>query len=485
MKKLLSIFWVIIIAGIIFIGLHYLRPDAKEELLPEQTEENVTIEQQPVELDDEITKTFDQYIQDAKAHLETGYPEKAITSYKKALGINPKSAETLAALGDAYLENNEPAKAKEAYAAAVEIEPDSEFYKLSLAKAYLNGREIETAKEIIWSLPETNPLARYYQGVIAILYQNFETAKNIFAKLAAENSIAPTEIVEMSKKYLEAFETYSYYRESDQIYLELLLAKVMTETGEYEAAIPLLFNIIEEKNNYRDAWLVLGFSYLNIGKPLDAIDALTQAKDLNPKNSKTLFFLGLAYFANDNIDEAIYYIEAADKAGYEPKENINLKLGDLYLLKENFQKAASKYEAILLTNTANIGIFVRAVWLNIDKLNKPEKALILALKALETHPENSMSYNLTGWAYTAIGNYNKGKEYLEIALNMNPGLDAANLNLGWLYEKQNRTALAKEYYKKAYIFGDGNSIGNLAAMRFNRITEAELQKYYTVDISAP
>ncbi len=193
----------------------------------------------------------------------------------------------------------------------------------------------------------------------------------------------------------------------------------------------------------------------------------------------------MAYFADNDIDKAIYYIEKADENGFEPKDEINLKLGNLYILKENFKKAAQKYEEVISANSKNIDVFVRAVWLNIDKLNDTEKALSLSETAVEKHPNKAMSYNLLGWSYTAMDDFKNAEKNLKIALSMNSNFDAAHLNFGWLYEKKGNGPLAKEYYKKAYILGRGNSIGNLAAIRFNNLVEQDLQKNYQVDITSP
>jgi tetratricopeptide (TPR) repeat protein len=207
---------------------------------------------------------------------------------------------------------------------------------------------------------------------------------------------------------------------------------------------------------------------------------------LDEEKPQTLFFLGLAYFANNEIDKAIFYMEQADKYGFEPQEQIKLKLGDLYLLQNEYEKSSENYEKVLSKNTANMEIFIRIIWLNIDKLDNPEKALKFAYKALEEYPNDPMSFNLIGWALTALEEYDNAEKFLAKALELDPQFDAATLNLGWLYEKQNHTILAKEYYKKAYVFGDGNSIASLAAVRYNNVIEQETKNaYYQVDISSP
>jgi len=140
----------------------------------------------------------------------------------------------------------------------------------------------------------------------------------------------------------------------------------------------------------------------------------------------------------------------------------------------------------LSKNTTHLDIFTRVVWLNVDKLNNPEKALNIAQAALTNHPDTAMSYNLVGWALTANGNYSEAKTYLDKAINIEPTLDAAHLNMGWLYELKGQENKAKEYYKQAYNLGTGNSITNLAAQRFNSIAQKEVGTYYKqVNISSP
>ena len=260
---------------------------------------------------------------------------------------------------------------------------------------------------------------------------------------------------------------------------------MLTEVNQQYAAISLLYEILEEKNDYRDAWIVLGYAYLNSQQTNEAIDSLEQALTITPNKPETLFYLGLAYYANDNIEQATYYIEQAEIAGYQDQEQIDLRLGELYLLQDNFKKSAEKYDQLLSQNQQNIKIYIRTVWLYIDKLNENIQALKIAKDSIAHHPEKAMSYNLLGWAYIANNKFEKAKENLNIALKLNPDFDAANLNFGILYEKEGLNLLAKEYYKKAFILGKGNSISDIAATHFNRITEAEAQNYYKANITKP
>lgn len=467
MRKLLATLWIVIITSIVLITFHFTKPksDQLENQLPVTTTLDTKISRgKPAPSNGNYEKTGDDFLN--KDDLEN-----AIANYQKALDAKPGDTDLMLKLGDTYLKNNQTDEARDLFTKAVKIKPDSIDINVALARTYLGMRQIENAKKIIWSLDDKDPHAQYYKGIIAILYKNFDGAKKIFEDISKLNPKPEQSLLENNQKFLDAYKNFSYYKGSENTYLELLLAKAMTSTNEYQAAIPLLYDILNTKNNYRDAWIVLGYAYLNINKPNDAVDALIQAKDLTPEKPETLFYLGLAYFAKDDLDKAIYYIEKADKQGYEPKDQINLKLGDLYLLKKDYQKSSERYEKVISKNTKNMDVFVRAVWLNIEQLNKPDTALALSQRALETHPNDAMSYNLLGWSYTALGNFDDAKKNLDIAISMQPNLDAANLNYGWLSEKSGDSNQAKAYYKKAYALGRGNSVSKLAATRYNSLNQ--------------
>ena len=460
MKLKLTILWGLISIGVIFIAIHTFKPQSSPPPPPPEEAPAIIVEEIPFEFEP-TEKGYAELMAEGATNIEEGYIAKAIENYTQAARINPRSQDPLLKLGHAQLKNNQAAQAKLTFEKALEINSNSITANLALAQAHLGLRDIESAKNIIWALDPENPSVKYYRGIIYILAKEFGLAQRMFEEVADENS----------QKFLDAFRTFSYFTESDPLYLNLLLAKVLVDTEQYEAAIPFLFDILNQKSNYRDAWTILGYAYLNTGKSEDAIEALNQASIFSPKHPQILFYLGLAHFMEDNTKNAISYLEAADLAGYTPKNAIRIRLGDLYISEKMFDHAASNYRSILNIYTENLEIFVRTVWLNIDELNNPEEALHIALKALKNHPENPMSHNLVGWAYTATGDYEKAENYFKIALSMQENFDAVYLNLGWLYEKQGMFDKAKEHYKEAYVLGQGNPVGNRAAIRFNELTE--------------
>lgn len=436
MNKFLATLWVIIIAGSIVISVGLLQPKKAGEI----ADINTKIQSQPSQ---EITSTV-----------------------PTQLEVNENSASSLTKLGDKYLAEHKPKDAQEAYQKAEKLDSSSISIKLKIAQSYLDQRNLNAAKTIIKQLNKEDSAVKYYTGIILSLFKDNEGAKKIFTEIAStENDPNKSN----AQNFVNAFTTFSYYKEGEQIFLETLLAKAMTESKQYEASIPLLYDVINQKNNYKDAWIVLGYAYLNTAKYQDAIDALIQALKLDNEKPETLFFLGLSYSFTKDADKAIFYLEKAKSYGFAPKEEIDIRLGDLYTIKGEYKKSAMLYEKVLASDTKNLNLYTKAIWVNIEKLNDTNQALILAKKALYEKPSSATSFNLVGWALSSKGNIEDAKAYLTKAIELNPKLDAAYLNMGQIYEKENKIALAKDYYTKAYSLGQGNSIAKLAAQKYQAI----------------
>jgi tetratricopeptide (TPR) repeat protein len=244
----------------------------------------------------------------------------------------------------------------------------------------------------------------------------------------------------------------------------------------------LLWDILKEKRDYRDAWIILGYSYLKLEAFNEAIDALEEAKRQDPEKPETLFYLGLAYAGNGQLSEAIDILELALSNGYEPSIHVEQKLAELYFQSEDYEKASKKYEDVISLNPSDINYFIRPIYIYIDKLQNPEKALSLAEKANLHHPDNAMSYNLLGWAYVANHDFINAKKNLEKSLELNESFDAPYLNMGWMYEKQGNYERAKLFYKKAFDVGTNSPVADLAAERYNALIDKELNSNIMVNL---
>lgn len=471
MKKSLTLLWAVIIVGSGFLLYNHFSksPEKYEDIIKTPISQSSTPLQDEVKQESSTNKTYSSIIAEGDQYRENGYMEQAIEAYKKALSQNPNTSEAIYKIGLTYLENNQPAEARLYFKELKEFSNNIEI-DILIGKTYINERKIEEASVHFNKLDATNEEVRYYIAILKILYKKHEEAQAELKTLAESNGKA--------MMFLEAYNEASLHKERKEQHLQAILAKAFIDTGEFEASIPLLYDIIKLQNNYRDAWIMLGYSYLQTGKINDAMDAFMQAKTLDPEKPQTLFLIGIAYAIDDDFENAVKYLEKSLEVGFEPKSLVNQKLADIHLIEKKYDKALQSYIEIINQGITDLNIFTKAVWICVEKIDKPQRAIGIAEKAIkitpDDSPEKAITYSLRGWSFVAYGDYERAKEDLITALNLNPNLDSAYLNLGWMYEKQDMAHIAKEYYKKAYSFGNGNSVANLAAIRFNNILKADI-----------
>lgn len=477
MGKILKIFWVVIILGTVFLAYTYFKPDSAietpvEHKIPTPSKTSL---QEEVKKEVEEEKTQSDFIVEGDDYNNKGYYKEAIIAYQKALNQNPDSIQALYKLGLTYFKNSQLIEARQYFEQLKELQKSTQI-DILIGRTYINKEDMQKAFPYFDQLPPDNKEVKYYKAILKILQKKHEEATT---DLTALSELSDNKLKEKVNIFLTTYQAISINKGAKPQHVEALLAKAFIDAEEYSASIPLLFDVISMQNNYRDAWIMLGYAYLQTGKTEDALDALLQAKILDPKKPETLFFIGITYAVQEKYDDAINALEQAKEAGFEPATLVEQKLADLNLIKKEYDKSLQSYSNIINSGVADLNLYTKAIWICIEKVDKTHKAIQLAEKAMEQYPSEAISFSLRGWAFVANGDYDKAKEDLVTALEMDPRLDHAYLNMGWMYEKQNFIDIAKEYYKKAYLLGNGNSIANLAALRFNNILKADISSPYS------
>lgn len=441
---------------------------------PPLTTDTVTDEQLAGILDETKVgraQTYGEHLKRGALLYEKGYSTLALAEYEQAATLQPNIALPLVEMGDINFELQDFINAKIDYERAIAIDSNSLSAKIGLAKTYLATRKVEDAKAVLDSIAVHNQTSKYFLAMTLSYIGDHENAKNIFNEVI---QLGTSQILSSyALNFINAYREFDSYQAGQTVHLKTLLGRAFIHSKEYEIAIPLLFDVIKEKKDYRDAWILLGYAYLSSDKYQDAIDALATARKLDPEKPQTLFFLGLAYYGMHDYSSSISYLELAKKNGYEPASYIDQKLAELYLNLQEYEKSANSYENLLVRNDNSIDYFIRPIWIYIDKLNQPEKAITLAEKAVKKHPSNAMSYNLLGWAHLGAGQLMSAQMYLDRAHTMDPNLDATYLNYGKLYQQKGETQKALSNYQIAYDMGKGNSISLAAADLYNRLLSPE------------
>jgi tetratricopeptide (TPR) repeat protein len=419
---------------------------------------------------DKVTRnqSFDDHMNRGQLLEDNQYYSLAISEYQQANSLDPNNEVPFLKIGRIQLLTGDYAKAEENLTKAVSINPNDVDAQIYLGRTFLAERKIDQAKPVFAGLDGTNnQTISYYQGIIDAYYGDYDDSKKLLA-LAISLGTSP-DITSKAQNYLGAFSEYDFNQGGQPVHLETLLARSYAQTGEYQMAIPLLFEVIKEKKDYRDAWIILGYSYLNIGDYQDADESLQQAKLLDTQNPETFFYLGLAYYGENNLPLAAASLQQAKNLGFQPVIQVDQKLAEIDLETKQYEKSAQLYEEVVGINDDDINYYIRPIWIYLEKTNEPAKAVALAQKAFTDHPNQPMSYNLIGWAEIGTSQFDEAQKNLQQAISLDPKLDAAYLNLGWLQEKRGDFNGALNDYVKANQLGNGDSISNAAAQRYNSL----------------
>ncbi|MFA5829177.1 MAG: tetratricopeptide repeat protein [Candidatus Gracilibacteria bacterium] len=415
----------------------------------------------------ERNKTYTEHISRGALLEQNGYYSLAIAEYEAASKLDLTNPEPFVKIGRIHLLNHEYDAAVANFQQANKLAPNNTDTLVYLGRSYLGNRQIDEAKNLFANLNADSQTAKYYQGIIAAFSGEYDKSKDLLKK--AVEMGGSDDITKKAQNYLNAFNEFNFNQGGEPIHLKALLARSFNQTGEYQLAIPLLFDVIKAQKDYRDAWVLLGYAYLSIDKYQDALESLNQAKNLDPQKPETYYFLGLTYYDLNNLPLAAANLELAKKNGFQPVIQINQKLAEIYLQLKDYNKSAQNYENVLAINDQDINYYIRPIWLYTEKTNQPDKALSLAEKAYLKHPNEAMSYNLLAWAQISAGQLDQAEKNLQTGINIDPQLEAIYLNFGLLNEKKGNTSQALTYYQKAHDMGKGNSISASATERYTNL----------------
>jgi tetratricopeptide (TPR) repeat protein len=411
---------------------------------------------------------YDERLAKGDYYFERGFLTFASNEYVKAANLEPTRMEPYLRLLQTNFELGDYAKAKTNAETILKTDPGNIETQFKLALIYIKQSEFENAKSALEKLQSSqnpDPKITYYMALLSIAFDDTETGQKLLKQAKSQSTDA-----ELDKKidvYLGSYTEYEFAKSAEPLYLAELLARSYNKTGEYEMAIYKLKKILKTRSDLRDAWILFGFAYLNLEKYYFAQSAFERAYELDSEWPTTQYFLGLTYAELGNTKDSIIYLNYALSNNFEPQLVIYRKLADLYMETADYTKAVESYEKVLELNNEDINSFVRPIWIYLDYLNQPDKALKIAEVAVTTFPENAMAYNLLGWSQAGLKNFVGAEKNLKKSLEIDPNLAAAHYNLANMYKAMGNNDSASKEYQKAYELDQNGSIGNLAAKAYN------------------
>jgi tetratricopeptide (TPR) repeat protein len=291
----------------------------------------------------------------------------------------------------------------------------------------LRTGELLEARRIL-DAAEDSPQKHYVLALLGIVQGDHTSAQEHLE--ATARGWEP--VLRASARTLQgAYQEFGLFPEGQNIHLVTLLARALAQVLECELALPLLVQVTQLKEDYRDAWIVQGYCELTTDRPQQALASLEQAYQLDPQKPEIQYFLARAYAALGNPQNAITFLEYALQNGFEPQAEVRRLLAEQAREFGDAALALEQYGHLLEQERPTFDAFEGFVAVSIG-LGRTDDALVRAQQAVERFPEDAVAHDLLGWALASAGQTDAARAALQRALELDPFLQSAKDRLGTL-----------------------------------------------------
>jgi tetratricopeptide (TPR) repeat protein len=208
---------------------------------------------------------------------------------------------------------------------------------------------------------------------------------------------------------------------------------------------PALVSLRKETAAYPNdptAWMWVGIVSLEKGSAEEAVEALDEAAKLTPDNADILYHRGRAHLAVSK--ESYSHMFQVDPKSWRVREILAEANADA----ERHVDAIAEYQAAikLAPNEPRLHEELGTEYRNAGKMQEAEEAF---RKELEIDPDNVVAQYKLGVLLTEKGDAAQGKQNIEAALRVRPGLGHSDYNLGRAEMLLGNDAAAAEHFQKA------------------------------------
>ena len=308
----------------------------------------------------------------------------AVPYLTEAISLDPANDVAFAKLGEVYDANNDPAKARTNYEKALQINPELSSLYVPVGMNYVNGGEIAKAETAVQNAEKRGVNDAPLQNLKGMIL--YKQNKNAEALAAFEKALA-----------LEGRNaTAKYYR-----------AALLDRMNQPDQSIAAYRETVALEPSYSPAWYDMGVSYYNRGDYKNAAVAYSEAVKVDP-----------------NYHQAHY------------------NLANTYRQLEQWPQANNEYGLAEAGIKDNADLY--SEWgFSLGKVGDWEGAIAKLEQARKLSPQAVDDSNV-GWGYyngaqtdkqnkndaEASAKLTKGRDSLQAAVQKDPKLDAAYMNLG-------------------------------------------------------
>lgn len=360
----------------------------------------------------------------AETNVEAGQTDLAITNYRAAIVQNPKNARAINGLSDALTDkgvavagDNNNIASTVYFDEAIKLDKTNDVALAKLGAVYDASGQKDKAIENYEKAIALNPELADLQATLGLAYvESGDIAK-------AESAL-----------------TKATASGADTVDTRTLKAVVLYKQNNNSAALAAFDKLLELDNRNAAAHYFRGQTFVRMQQDDKAIAAYKKALEIEPNYAPASYELGVTYYNAGKYNDAVsayQSVVAADPKNYQAHAN----LASSYRQLEKYPEANAEYKI------ASEGVKTADLYSEwgycLGKVNDWTNSVARLQTARELSPTAIDNSNI-GWAYYNSGasktvakddagakaDYELGKTYLQKAVEQDPKLAAAQLNLG-------------------------------------------------------
>jgi predicted O-linked N-acetylglucosamine transferase (SPINDLY family) len=346
-----------------------------------------------------------------------------IASCRRAVAVDPQSAEAHFNLGKACLDQARHEEAATCFRQAVALAPEygAAWYHLGL----------------------THSLLREFPAAIACGQRVLEIDPG---HAEACNNIGYCHLVQGQLEAAALYFQRAVAARPDYINAHYNLGMTLLRQGRAEAALPALQAALALRPEFPEALLQLGVACLNLGRWQESADHLRRAAALRPGEAEIYYNLGYACSRLGDSGQALACYRKALELNPDFIE-VHYNLGTLHADQGRYEEAIAALGQVLRWRPDHLDALINTgtAYLNLRRI---DEAVPYYQRALALRPDNIQAlYNL-GTAFLNQGRLMDAASLLQRAVAASPDYVEAAYNLGNVYNDMFRFDEARTCYER-------------------------------------
>lgn len=353
--------------------------------------------------------------------IESGNLEQAVSSFDRAINVNPSFEPAYLAQASVYESRQERDKAiavLKKYLA--QVNPRNREVRQHLVQLYIAAKDYAGGLAELGQMLEDNPGDLDAQLRMALIYGEQKEFSKAISQL--------TEILKAKPAELKVRDYLGYLYE---------------ETKDVSKALETYRYNIHLDPRFADSHIHLGILLYRLKQFPEAITHLDESVRLMPKQPEPHIVLGLAHLQSDQFEKASQaFLEGIR---HNPKNaDLHFNLGTAYDKQNRFDDVERAMETALSLDPHHADAMNYLGYSYAERGIKIDQALSLTKRAVALKPENGYYVDSLGWAYYKSGLLSEALTELKRAVSLVGDDPVIYEHLGDIYMKQQQRSDAQD-----------------------------------------